>query len=114
MRSDVDLTLAGLDESAVRIWLERDADGEIIGSTGFELSDDREHALIRTRPGVCDGSDAGVALLSPVRSVLAAAGLRECGQVRTRGGSARNASGAPLRREWTARTGGRVDAAARR
>lgn len=45
---DVDLTLAGLDEPAVNIWIERDADGEIVGSTGFELSNDRTHALIRS------------------------------------------------------------------
>jgi N-acetylglutamate synthase-like GNAT family acetyltransferase len=45
---DVDLTLAGLDEPAVKIWIERDADNEIIGSTGFELSTDRKHALIRS------------------------------------------------------------------
>jgi N-acetylglutamate synthase-like GNAT family acetyltransferase len=44
----VDLTLAGLDEPAVTIWLDRDADSEIIGSTGFELSNDRQHALIRS------------------------------------------------------------------
>jgi N-acetylglutamate synthase-like GNAT family acetyltransferase len=45
---DVDLTLAGLDEPAVNIWVEHDADGEIVGSTGFELSNDRKHALIRS------------------------------------------------------------------
>jgi len=45
---DVDLTLAGLDEPTISIWLERDADSEIIGSTGFELSNDRKHALIRS------------------------------------------------------------------
>ena len=45
---DVDLTLAGLDELAVSIWVERDADTEIVGSTGFELSNDRKHALIRS------------------------------------------------------------------
>lgn len=43
----VDLTLAGLDASAVRLWVELD-DGEIVGSTGFELSGDGEHALIRS------------------------------------------------------------------
>lgn len=45
---EVDLTLAGLDEPAVNIWLERDADSEIVGSTGFELSNDGKHALIRS------------------------------------------------------------------
>ncbi|MFB2556521.1 GNAT family N-acetyltransferase [Herbiconiux liangxiaofengii] len=45
---DVDLTLAGLDEPTVQLWVERDVDGEIIGSTGFELSADGAHALIRS------------------------------------------------------------------
>ncbi|MET0822415.1 MAG: GNAT family N-acetyltransferase [Aeromicrobium sp.] len=44
---EVDLTLAGLDSPAVRLWVELD-DGEIVGSTGFELSADGEHALIRS------------------------------------------------------------------
>jgi N-acetylglutamate synthase-like GNAT family acetyltransferase len=43
----VDLTLAGLDAPGVRLWIELD-DGEIVGSTGFELSADGEHALIRS------------------------------------------------------------------
>ncbi|WP_344756491.1 GNAT family N-acetyltransferase [Gryllotalpicola koreensis] len=45
---DVDLTLAGLDEPTVQLWVERNADDDIIGSTGFELSADRKHALIRS------------------------------------------------------------------
>ena len=44
----VDLTLAGLGEPAVQLWVERDDSGEIIGSTGFELSSDGRHALIRS------------------------------------------------------------------
>ncbi|WP_338054641.1 GNAT family N-acetyltransferase [Subtercola vilae] len=32
----------------MNLWVERDADNEIIGSTGFELSNDRKHALIRS------------------------------------------------------------------
>ncbi|WP_022886537.1 GNAT family N-acetyltransferase [Glaciibacter superstes] len=44
----VDLTLSGLDSPTVQIWIERDAAGEIVASTGFELSDDREHVLIRS------------------------------------------------------------------
>ncbi|REK74035.1 GNAT family N-acetyltransferase [Aeromicrobium endophyticum] len=44
----VDLTLAGLDAPAVRLWAERDDRNEIVGSTGFELSADGEHALIRS------------------------------------------------------------------
>lgn len=45
---EADLTLAGLQEPAVQLWIERDGNGEIIGSTGFELSADNEHALIRS------------------------------------------------------------------
>jgi N-acetylglutamate synthase-like GNAT family acetyltransferase len=45
---EADLTLAGLEESTVRLWVERDEDGEIIGCTGFELSNDGKHALIRS------------------------------------------------------------------
>lgn len=45
---DVDLTLAGLGEPTVQLWIERDTDGEIVGSTGFERSEDRSHALIRS------------------------------------------------------------------
>ena len=44
----VDLTLAGLDAPAVRLWIERDDRGEIAGSTGFEVSADGRHALIRS------------------------------------------------------------------
>ncbi|MBP2389958.1 GNAT family N-acetyltransferase [Aeromicrobium fastidiosum] len=44
----VDLTLAGLDAPAVRLWVEHDERGEIIGSTGFEVSADGRNALIRS------------------------------------------------------------------
>jgi N-acetylglutamate synthase-like GNAT family acetyltransferase len=44
----VDLTLSGLDSPAVHLWIERDAHGEIVASTGYELSDDGEHALVRS------------------------------------------------------------------
>ncbi|HWU32033.1 MAG TPA: GNAT family N-acetyltransferase, partial [Marmoricola sp.] len=45
---EVDLTLAGIDDPSVRLWIERGDRGEIIGSTGFELSHDNSHALIRS------------------------------------------------------------------
>lgn len=44
----VDLTVSGLDAPTVHLWLERDADGSIAGSTGFEMSADGRHALIRS------------------------------------------------------------------
>ncbi|KDP92632.1 MULTISPECIES: GNAT family N-acetyltransferase [Clavibacter] len=43
-----DLTVTGLDDPGVRLWIQRDADGRITGSTGFELSADGRHALIRS------------------------------------------------------------------
>jgi len=52
-----DLTISGIEEPGVRIWVERDASGEIVGSTGYELSGDGDHALIRS-----------VAVASPVRA----------------------------------------------
>ncbi|ASD23607.1 MULTISPECIES: GNAT family N-acetyltransferase [Cryobacterium] len=45
---EVDLTLSGLDAPTVHLWIERDAVGSIVACTGFELSDDQEHALIRS------------------------------------------------------------------
>ncbi|MDW4572904.1 GNAT family N-acetyltransferase [Microbacterium sp. M3] len=46
--SEVDLTLSGLDAPSVRLWVERDGSGEIIGSTGYEISGCGRHALIRS------------------------------------------------------------------
>jgi N-acetylglutamate synthase-like GNAT family acetyltransferase len=46
--SEVDLTLSGLDAPSVRLWIERDERGAIVGSTGYEISGDRRHALIRS------------------------------------------------------------------
>ncbi|GAA5039595.1 GNAT family N-acetyltransferase [Microbacterium fluvii] len=45
---EVDLTLSGLDAPDVRLWTERDARGDIVGSTGYELSGDGRHVLIRS------------------------------------------------------------------
>lgn len=46
--SEVDLTLSGLDAPSVRLWIERDDHGAIVGSTGYEISADGAHALIRS------------------------------------------------------------------
>lgn len=43
-----DLTLAGLGPPTVRIWIERDPSGRISATTGFEMSADGRHALIRS------------------------------------------------------------------
>jgi N-acetylglutamate synthase-like GNAT family acetyltransferase len=45
---EVDLTLSGLDEPTVRLWTQRDADGAIVASTGYEMSADGRHVLIRS------------------------------------------------------------------
>ncbi|MCJ1707243.1 GNAT family N-acetyltransferase [Microbacterium sp. VKM Ac-2923] len=45
---DADLTLSGLDAPSVRLWLDRDEAGVIVGSTGYEISGDGHHALIRS------------------------------------------------------------------
>lgn len=44
----VDLTLSGLDSPTVKIWIARDDTGAIVATTGFELSEDGHHALIRS------------------------------------------------------------------
>jgi N-acetylglutamate synthase-like GNAT family acetyltransferase len=46
--AEADLTLSGLDAPTVRLWVERDEHGTITGSTGYELSEDGRHALIRS------------------------------------------------------------------
>lgn len=43
-----DLTLSGLEDPDVRLWLLRDATGQVHGSTGYELSSEGAHALIRS------------------------------------------------------------------
>ncbi|MFB7894347.1 GNAT family N-acetyltransferase [Microbacterium sp. NPDC056044] len=45
---EVDLTLSGLDAPSVRLWLVRDENDAIVGSTGYEISADGRHALIRS------------------------------------------------------------------
>jgi hypothetical protein len=46
--TEADLTLAGLDAPTVRLWVQRDGTGAIIGSTGYEASAEGHHALIRS------------------------------------------------------------------
>jgi len=43
-----DLTLSDLNAPTVRLWILRANDGTIQGTTGFELSDDGTHALVRS------------------------------------------------------------------
>ncbi|WP_229054891.1 GNAT family N-acetyltransferase [Aeromicrobium sp. Leaf350] len=44
----VDLTVSGLTAPGVRLWLERDASCRPVGSTGYEMSADGRHALVRS------------------------------------------------------------------
>jgi N-acetylglutamate synthase-like GNAT family acetyltransferase len=58
----VDLTVSGLDAPSVRLWIEVDERGTIVGSTGYELSADGGHALIRSvavSPGLRSGGRGG-------------------------------------------------------
>ena len=74
-----DLTVAALDEPAVHLWLERDQDGAISATTGFELGDDGEHALVRSvavRPDL-RGTGAGLRLARFALDQAADAGARE-------------------------------------
>ncbi|WP_329459764.1 GNAT family N-acetyltransferase [Streptomyces sp. NBC_01497] len=43
-----DLTLSGLDSPALRLWLLRDGEGVVRGSTGYEVDASGEHALVRS------------------------------------------------------------------
>jgi N-acetylglutamate synthase-like GNAT family acetyltransferase len=43
-----DLTGSGLRDPAVRLWVLRDATGRVLGSAGYELSEDGRQALIRS------------------------------------------------------------------
>lgn len=45
---EVDLTLSSLNAASVRLWIERDEYGVIVGSTGYDTSGDRGHVLVRS------------------------------------------------------------------
>jgi N-acetylglutamate synthase-like GNAT family acetyltransferase len=57
--SAMDLTLSGLSAPNIRLWMERDEGGRIIGSTGYELSADHRHALVRSVAVDPSGRTAG-------------------------------------------------------
>lgn len=44
----MDLTVSGLSSASLRLWVERDPEGQVIASTGYEISADGQHALIRS------------------------------------------------------------------
>ncbi|PPF24330.1 GNAT family N-acetyltransferase [Rathayibacter tritici] len=76
--AEADLTLAGLDSPSVRLWLERDARGRTVGSTGWEPSADGRHALIRSVAVAVDrrGSGAGRRLARHALADAARSGAR--------------------------------------
>ncbi|RHA43114.1 GNAT family N-acetyltransferase [Cellulomonas rhizosphaerae] len=43
-----DLTISGLGEPGVHLWLARDETGVVVASTGYEASDDRRDVLVRS------------------------------------------------------------------
>jgi N-acetylglutamate synthase-like GNAT family acetyltransferase len=56
---DADLTLSGLDDESVRLWVEHDADGTVVGSTGYECSRDGRDVLVRSVAVAADRRSAG-------------------------------------------------------
>jgi N-acetylglutamate synthase-like GNAT family acetyltransferase len=46
--STADLTLAGLDDPGVSLWVLRDGSGALVGSTGFELSAKGADVIVRS------------------------------------------------------------------
>lgn len=46
----VDPALSRLDAPGIRLWLERDTHGAIVGSTGYELSSNGQHARFGASP----------------------------------------------------------------
>ncbi|WP_308221899.1 GNAT family N-acetyltransferase [Curtobacterium sp. VKM Ac-2922] len=54
-----DLTIAGLDDPGLRVWVEHGTDGAITGSTGFERSADGQHVLVRSVAVAEDARAAG-------------------------------------------------------
>ena len=63
---EADLTLAGLDSPAVRLWVEHD-DGQIVGSTGFELSADEIAQIDALEAGNRTGADPATADFTQMR-----------------------------------------------
>lgn len=73
-----DLTTSGLDSPSVRLWIERDGSGSIVGSTGFELSRSGRDALLRSVavPAAAQRAGAGSRLARFALAEAAAAGAR--------------------------------------
>ncbi|WP_144760854.1 GNAT family N-acetyltransferase [Curtobacterium sp. 9128] len=72
-----DLTVAGLDDPGVRLWVVRDDSGAVVGSTGFERSADGRHALLRSVAvaPTLRGSGAGTRLAAFALTAAAGVGV---------------------------------------
>lgn len=46
--TSADLTISGLDDPRVRLWLLRDESGRLVGSTGFEASASGDDVIVRS------------------------------------------------------------------
>lgn len=58
--AEADLTTSGLDAPGARYWVVRNERGEIVGSTGFELSPTAADALIRSVAVASDARATGL------------------------------------------------------
>ncbi|SBN61477.1 Acetyltransferase (GNAT) domain-containing protein [Curtobacterium sp. 9128] len=90
-----DLTVAGLDHPAVRLWAVRDDAGAVVGSTGFERSADGRHALVRSVAvgQAFRGSGTGTRLARFALDAAAAAGAEHAWLFSRRSGAFWNGLG---------------------
>ena len=58
--SRADLTTGGLDDPRVRLWLLRDESGDVVGSTGFELSEATTDVIVRSVAVTADSRGKGL------------------------------------------------------
>lgn len=128
----VDLTVTGLSDASVHAWVERDGDGAVVGSTGWEVSGDGCHALpqcrrltsatarrtrasagrIRPEPGGPDRRAHGLALQPSLGRVLAGSRVHPGRPRAARRGARRDASGADVPSDGPVAERGRVGAGA--
>lgn len=73
-----DLTVAGLSDPGVRLWVVRDAAGTVVGTTGYETGPDGRHALLRSVAvgPTLRGTGRGAALARFAMAESAAGGAR--------------------------------------
>lgn len=127
----VDLTTSGLDDPLVFLWMDLDADGRIVATTGFEIVDDnaliRSVAVVPTLRGTGRGTELAQFALeraataganrawlmkSALRPVLAEAWIRADRDLTISGGPAARYAGSRLRRIGSAGLRAGLDTAA--